>query len=187
MKKLTTFLLSFLFCASGAIAEDRSLARWDRGVWHVALTENVQWNQRSCVVWTGGDGAGTFSVHVGEGGGDASVSYIPVSYRGMPSALDTADSAAMLIDGRATWLGYEMELGGLPNDWGSYNPDAGLSNHLVAETVQELRAGNMLQMGGVQNGHTQIYDEFGLTGFTATWLKASEWCRFNPNKTFQSS
>ncbi len=173
--------------ASPSFAEEVQLAYWEHGSWRVALVEDTQWNMRSCRVWTGGDGNGTLALHVGDGGADASFSYEPVTFRNIAPPMTLDDEMVLMFDGQESWIADELTVSEYYNDFGDFVVDASLSNSFVSETVKELRAGNTVIVGVRRGGAPKVFDTFLLNGFTATWLKASEWCRFNAGKSFFSS
>ncbi|NIZ08013.1 hypothetical protein [Pseudooceanicola sp. HF7] len=179
--------LALLLPSLAAHANQRELAYWTHGNWNVALVENIEHDIRTCRVWTGGDGIGTVSLTVGEGGFDAAFSYQPVTFRGMAPPMELDDDVMMIFDGQESWIAEEMEIFGWYDDSGIYQVDAALSNYLVAETVQSLEAANTLLMGTHRGGQSHVIDSFLLSGFTATWLKAADWCGFDPDKQFQTS
>ncbi|KAA2314714.1 hypothetical protein DL237_06710 [Pseudooceanicola sediminis] len=183
---LSLGLLSLGLISPGqtAQADSRTLDEWAHGVWSVALQQDATHGNRVCHLSNGGDGRGNLAISVGDGGGDATFSYTPVWFRGMAAPLTLDDTIALIFDGQASPIGPEMEITEYTNEWGDAVVDAALSNMFVAETVDLLRASNSLIVGVKRDGEMTIYDSYMLNGFTATWLKAAEWCGFDPAKRF---
>lgn len=171
----------------GAQAHERSLSSWSHGAWSVDLLENAAFGYRSCRVSTGGDGSGTLALRIGEGGADATFSYTPVWFRGMAPPLHWDDKMALIFDGQPSPMADKMEIVTFTDAGGESIVDAALSNGYVADTVGLLRASNTVIVAVGRDGVTSPYDTYLLTGFTATWLKAAEWCGFDPAKRFSPS
>lgn len=180
---LTSFLT---LLSSAATAEEIEVQTWAHGAWHVRQYQHAGFDFYGCEVWTGGDGAGVVSIDVNDGGADASLDYTPVAYRGLPAPLTLDDQVALIFDGQVSAASEAMEVMELENEWQEWIVSAGIFNFMIAETVQDMRAANTLEVGVARNGALTVYDTYPLTGFTATWLKASEWCRFDPDKAFIS-
>ncbi|WP_196941917.1 hypothetical protein [Pseudooceanicola algae] len=166
--------------------EIREIARWGHGNWQVRKVENTHFQMRNCEIWTGGDGIGTLRLTVGDGGADASLTYQPVVFRGMPLPMTDQDDFLMLFDGKPNWIAAEVTISEWVDDWEMFRVDASLSNEGVAEAVQNLRDANTLLVGTQGRGKPHVIDTFLLDGFTATWLKAGEWCGFDPEKRFRT-
>jgi hypothetical protein len=170
-----------------ARAEVVQLDHWQHGAWRVALTEDTAYGVRACRVWTGGDGLGTVSFHVNDRGGDATLAYEPVWFRGMPPPFDWNETVGLVFDGQSSGIGPALEIVEWVDEWGAQRMDASITNALVAEAVALSRRSNTLIVTVAGDGPTRVNDTFLLDGFTATWLKASEWCRFDADKRFQTS
>ena len=123
---------------------------------------------------------------MGEGGADAAFVYTPVLFRGLPQPLVPQDRLALLVDGQDSPLARRMEIVEWHDQWGDFVVDASLGGPDVSVAVRALRAANTLIVGRMEAGGPQVLDTFLLSGFTATWLKASEWCRFDPARGFRT-
>lgn len=179
-------LLALLWSAAGmARAGTVTVDRWSHGAWHVRFFANPDFpGFGGCEVWTGSDGAGVFGITVGEDGVDASLSYVPVAPRGYPSPLIDGDFVSLIVDGQVIPVSQELEIYELENEFGEWEVSADAGNSGVAGTVRSLRAGGVMEVGVTRQGQMTIYETYALTGFTATWLKAAEWCGFDPDKRF---
>lgn len=177
----TSILLGITGTAS---AERQTLSQWNSGAWNVALVNDTRWNQKSCIVWTGGDGTGILRMHISHGGGDASFGYTPVAFSNVPSPLYNAVSVLVVVDGYIMSVGSDMEIGTSQNEWNEPETYASVSNTNVSNVVEAFRLGDQVDMGGAETGQIAIFDSYSLSGFTANWLKAAEWCAFQPDKVF---
>ncbi|MAC80562.1 MAG: hypothetical protein CML66_21140 [Rhodobacteraceae bacterium] len=184
---LATALATMAAVPTMARAETVTVDIWEHGSWRVRKYETPGYaGFGGCEVRTGGDGAGVVSIHVGDGGSDASVSYVPVAFRGMPSPLMLDDTVFFFVDGLPIAVSHQLEISEYENGYGEWQVSADAGNDGVAGTVRDLRAGNLMEVGVTRAGTMTIYDSYPLNGFTATWLKASDWCGFDPARTFQT-
>lgn len=179
---------SFVAMASaGPIEIEVEVRAWDHGAWNLrTYAAPGRPGLAGCEVWTGGAGAGVFSIHMGNGGADASVSYVPVTVRGLPTPLTPDDTVLLIVDGRPLALPEELDVFAFENASGEWEVSADAGNLAVADTVRALRAGTMMQVGVTHANSLAIHEDYPLTGFTATWLKAADWCGFDPGKTFRT-
>ncbi|WP_118133528.1 hypothetical protein [Oceanicella sp. SM1341] len=185
---LAALLLPGLLALAGAApaAERRELAYWEHGSWRVAMIEQVGVDIRQCEVFTGGDGNGSLRITVGEGGSDAALTWLPVWFRGMEQPITLDDEMVLLLDGQESPLSGAMEVFEGPDEYGEPSVDASLGSADVPEAVRALRAGNVLVAGARREGALRVIDTWLLDGFTAAWLKASEWCGFDPRAAFRA-
>lgn len=142
-----------------------------------------------CRIWTGGDGSGTVAISIDPLGYNVGLDYDAVVYRGYPSPLtQDVDEVDLMFDGRPAGLIGEMYV---HQGYDAYNhPTAGaaLTAGFVIDAIRQMRAGSRLDVfrSNYRTGERGVIDSFSLSGFTATYLKISEWCRFHPDHLPQS-
>lgn len=142
---------------------------------------------RVCVLWTGGDGHGSFRVRIEEGGYNADIVYEPIWARGYHEPVGFEDEFSVYIDGRETDYGPEMAVYDGEDEWGEYFRRVGMTTGFTPAMIFEMRRGGRLAMQVDKPGQAPaVYDDFSLSGFTASFLKVSEWRRFHPDRLFQS-
>lgn len=154
--------------------------RWSHKAWQVTKKDT------RCTLSTGGDGDDYFRVSFANRGLDAAVDYEPLIIRGYPVPLSAGDEVELRIDGKPNWLGEEMSTFEDKNEWDEYRIVATLTTGFVPELVEALRRGNELEVGKTDASGSRTLAKFSLSGFTASLLKASEWCRFDPKKLPES-
>jgi hypothetical protein len=161
--------VGLLLVASSAVAEDY----WSYKDWHVSIDKD------RCRIATGGDGNDVFSLAFSKGGVDASAQYEPLLIRGYPSRLAVSDSLILIIDGKEHRLGDEMLIHEGQNEWNEYFIAASLPSGMVPELVSVLGAASTLELRKELSNPPDAMAIFSLSGFTATLLKAAEWCSFD--------
>ncbi|SNR61395.1 hypothetical protein [Puniceibacterium sediminis] len=140
-----------------------------------------------CAIWTGGDGSGIFEIEVDMGGYNASASYLPIVYSNYPIPLREDDEFELYIDHQMSDFGPEMGFYDSMDSYGRYMVAAGMTDGFVPDLIGTFRGANSVAVEVLHYGEPPfVADEFSLSGFTATYLKISEWCRFDPNHLFRS-
>ena len=154
---------------------------WSHKAWHVAFTAGA------CSLWTGSDGSGTFELTFGRGGVDGAAHYLPIVYSNLPLPLREEDGYEILIDGQPSGFGPEMWFYDGPDAYGRYMVGAALTGGFVPDLVEAFRQGNALAIRVTPMGKAAyVADAFSLAGFSAAYLKASEWCQFDPDALLRS-
>lgn len=159
----------------GLTAAAASAAYWEKGHWRVQTTDTG-----SCEIRTGGDGNGSLSISVDPQGFNATLAYHPVYFRGEALPLRDTDAVSLIFDGEESWLSEEIFVAEGTSEWGEPSVEAILTTGFTADAVAALRASNTLLVARMREGETQVFDTYLLDGFTANWLKAAEWCGFDP-------
>ncbi len=158
-----------------AMAGDGPEKEWSYKDWRVELKGG------RCALSTGGDGDGFFRLEFGMLGFDAAAIYQPLWYRSEPMPLEFEDGVAVVIDGRDSGFGDEMAVFDGRDEWDDYFRAAALTTGYVPDLVETLRRANRIAFVVFRPGRAPaVYDDLSLSGFTAVYLKASEWCRFSP-------
>lgn len=91
---------------------------------------------------------------------------------------DPNDTVVLSLDGEEIWMGEEMMTA-----WDPHGDFATMTTGVVAEMIARVRAAETsveVAFDRVELGEVWIYGLFSPTGFTATVVKAGEWCRFDP-------
>ncbi|WP_424931543.1 hypothetical protein [Amaricoccus macauensis] len=168
---------SFAIAAAlfGLSATPASASYWEKGHWRVQTTDTG-----SCEVRTGGDGNGSLSLHVDPKGFNATLVYEPVYFRGEALPLRDTDEISLIFDGEESWLSSEVFVSEGTSDWGEPSVEAIMTTGFIGDAVAELRASNTLIVARMREGEARVFDTYLLDGFTANWLKAAEWCDFDP-------
>lgn len=153
---------------------------WDHKDWR-AFAGNGQKGQLECMAMTGGDGDDSFRLTAGKGG-DLGLHYAEATARGVRPDLREDDFLRVVIEGKkgarfedmAVRVGVDQE--GIPYAHGD------MVDGDVAAAIRAMRAGNTLVVEREKRDDAGwvVLGRFSLAGFTATYLKLSEWCRFKP-------
>lgn len=178
MRRFAPLALAIPLAVAGVLAAPAQAdsSFWEHGAWRVHMTDTG-----ACELRTGGDGNGALLFSIGENGYDGVLSYIPVWFRHDPLPLDVYDEIALIFDGTPTWLSDEMAVLQGTDAFGEPTVEASMTNGFAAETVAALRDGDVVEIGVTHEGAFRIFDTYSLSGFTAVWLKAAEWCSFDPD------
>ncbi len=135
-----------------------------------------------CEIRTGGDGDGTLAVTFDTGGYNPSLAYTPVFIRGYSTPIDMDTYFRVFIDTEETYFGEELFAYSHFNEWNETVASAGLTPGFVPDILAQMRGGIRIAFEVKNVGALPaIYDDFSLMGASATLLKISEWCSFNPN------
>jgi len=171
-----------LFCLVSFSAQAAGDQFWEHKDWKVFSERNAQ-GKKLCTAMTGGDGSDMFYV-VAAAGGDISIYYREQTYRGMKPALKKEDSIVFRFDDKKqteyddvqVFLGVDAE--GIPL------ATANLPGGWSAEVIRTMRASSSVNVlrDNPKTGKRALVGKFSLAGFTATLLKASEWCGFDASK-----
>lgn len=153
---------------------------WDHKDWR-AFAADGQQGQLECMAMTGGDGDDSLRLTVAKGG-DLGLHYAEATARGIRPALREGDALRVVIDGVkeaqfedvAVRVGVDQE--GIPY------ARADIVGGDVASAIGAMRAGNTLVVEREKRDGPGfvVIGRFSLSGFTATYLQLSEWCRFKP-------
>ncbi|MFN3259305.1 MAG: hypothetical protein ACE37J_01980 [Pikeienuella sp.] len=167
---------AFLGVLAGWASAEGAERDWAHKDWRAEMRGEV------CSIHTGGDAEGSFRLEFDRGGFNAEAIYHPLWYRSEPQPLDFDDGFEILIDGEAIWLGDELSVYVGADEYGDYFRAAALTSGFVQELATALRAGGRIGFVVLRAGREPaLYDELSLSGFTANFLKAAEWCGFNPD------
>lgn len=170
-----------LACGAAAPALEAPERWWSHGDWQ------AEFQAGTCEIRTGGDGAGVFRIQFQMGGFDGDATYLPVVYSNMPAPLTADDEFDLIIDQRVTDFGSELWFHDGNDPFGRYMVGASLTGGFVPDLVAEFRRGNRAALRISSPGaHPYIAEDFSLAGFSAAYLKISEWCHFDPDNLFQS-
>ncbi len=163
-----------------AMAPVRADTFWGHKDWR-AFTGKGQPGELACIAMTGGDGSDSFRLTAATGG-DLGLQYAEATARGIRPDLQKGDLLRVVIDG-AKGMQFEdiaVDIGvdrdGIPYAHGD------LVGGDVASAIGAMRAGNVLVVEREKrdgSGWARL-GRFSLSGFTATYLKLSEWCNFKP-------
>jgi hypothetical protein len=131
----------------------------------------------------GGDGGNSFEVSA-NAPGDISLLYREQTSRGIKPALKKNDSIAIRLDDKKqstfddTRVTVGVDADGIPV------ATVGLPGGYSAEVVRAMReATSLLILSEDPRTRKQVVvQKFSLAGFSANFLKLSEWCGFDPNK-----
>ncbi|MFT6460413.1 hypothetical protein [Pseudophaeobacter arcticus] len=125
------------------------------------------------------DTSGTLIFGFLEKGYNASFEYRYAPYPGETGApWDEDDLVALSVDGEESWLGEEMMSG-----WDSQGYFTSLTGGFVSEMIGMVRAATdtvEVAFDREKLGERWVYGLFSATGFSATVVKAGEWCQFDP-------
>ena len=188
MKHTLVFSLAICVASKSVAAEKVTFERWSYGAWTVRKYEYVEFDSYGCEVWTGNDGgAGVLAIDVNDGGAEVTITYTPANLRDSAGPMTPGDSVVLIVDSLILPISTKIEVGAFQNDWSDSEFSALAHNAFVTETIDALRAGDLVEVGVQHAGQFMIYDVFSLYGVTATWLKASEWCGFDPDRPLVST
>ena len=125
------------------------------------------------------DTSGTLIFGFLEKGYNASFEYRYTPYPGESgSPWDQEDYVVLSVDGSESWLGDEMTTG-----LDSHGDFASLTAGFVPEIIAMIRAATSnveVAFDREKLGERWVYGLFSATGFSATVVKAGEWCQFDP-------
>ncbi|MER0236775.1 hypothetical protein [Fulvimarina sp. MAC8] len=173
--------LTLTAMAGPAFAADGPERSWSRNAW------TAEFEAGECRLRTGSDGKGDFVISFQMGGFDGAADYLPIVYSNLPLPLRKDDTYEILIDGRATEFGSEMWFYDGQDAFDRYMVGASLTGGFVPDLVDAFRQGDTVAFQVEPNGKAPyIADDFSLSGFSATYLKISEWCHFDPDNLFRS-
>lgn len=188
MKHLLVFSLAICVASASVAAEKVTFEVWSYGAWTVRKYEYAEFDSYGCEVWTGNDGgAGVLAININDGGAEVAINYTPADLSDSPGPMTPGDPVALIVDRLIQPISAKMEVGAFQSDWSNSEFSASAHNTLVSETIDALRAGDIVEVGVHHAGQFKIYDVFSLYGVTATWLKASEWCGFDPDRLLVST
>lgn len=164
---------------AGALTDPERV--WDHKDWRSAFQAG------QCAISAGGDGAGRFEISFDMGGFNASARYLPIVYSSMPMPLKPDDEYEILINGAVSDFGSEFWFYDGDDGYGRYMVGASLTGGFTPDLIEAFRRGDHVAIRVMRVGEQPfIIDEFSLSGFTANYLKVSEWCHFDPNNLFRS-
>lgn len=92
---------------------------------------------------------------------------------------DETDTVVFSIDGEESWLGDEMASG-----WDTQGNFVSLTSGFVSDMISALRAADGIVDVAFDRhklGEQWVYGRFSAIGFSATIVKAGEWCQFDPS------
>lgn len=174
-------VLALAISGSSALALDNPEVTWSHKDWRAGYEGG------RCAIWTGGDGAGTFEISFETGGYNGSASYLPIVYSNYPLPLREDDEYELIVNNRASGFGSELWFYDGMDGYNRYMVGATLTGGFVPDLIATFRRSDTLAIQIWPTGKAPyIADDFSLSGFTATYLKISEWCAFDPDNLFQS-
>lgn len=153
---------------------------WDYKQWR-SFAETAEGGQRQCLAMTGGDGDDRLNVETTPAGG-FEVYFDEQTYRGMVPNLQARDRLVFELDTTpptrathvTTTLGYDED--GIPT------ARATVAGAEATALIGAMRAASTLTVtrANATPERPPLVAEFSLAGFTANYLKASEWCGLQP-------
>ncbi len=164
--------LTVLTLTDSACAEEF----WSHKDWHVSV-ENAR-----CRMVTGGDGNDTFSLSFERGGFNAAAAYEPLTMRGYAPSVVPNDELALLINRKPHHLGDELSVHEGRDEYGDSFVAASIPSGLVGDLIAALKSASSLEVQKTEHDKPRTLAAFSLSGFTATLLKAAEWCEFDPQQ-----
>lgn len=178
MKALLALLLSLALLPAQA-ADDQF---WEHKDWKVFGERNAK-GKKVCTAMTGGDGSDMFHV-VAAAGGDISIYYQEQTYRGMKPVLNKNDAILFRFDDKKQTVYDDVSVFITVDAEGIPQATANLPSGYSAEVIRTMRASSSVSVlrENPKTGKPVLVSKFSLAGFTATLLKASEWCGFDANK-----
>jgi len=155
---------------------------WEHKDWKVHSERDAK-GKKVCTATTGGDGSDMFHV-VATAGGDLSIYYQEQTYRGMKPALNKSDAIVFRFDDKKQSVYDDVQVFLTVDAEGIPQATAGLPSGYSAEVIRTMRASSSVSVlrEHPKTGKPALVGKFSLAGFTATLLKASEWCGFDANK-----
>lgn len=154
---------------------------WDHKDWRAMADSNMR-GEFECRAWTGGDGNDSF-VLVATRSGEVTVYFDEATARGYPTNLQEADTVQFVVTTPRPMLFDDVSVLVDIDEEGIPLAHAGTPDGYTPELVRALRAGHTVRLER-ENPSTGVYEvvsEFSLSGFTANYLKVSEWCGFDPD------
>ena len=136
-----------------------------------------------CNATTGGDGDPMFNVSA-RMGGDISIYYQEQTYRGMAPVLKKTDNIVFKLDDKAQTLYDDVQVFIDRDDDGIPRAIASMPGGYAAEVTRNMRRSSSVSVlrEDPKSKKLVLIHKFSLAGFSAVFLKASEWCRFNADK-----
>ncbi|SFR09043.1 hypothetical protein [Poseidonocella sedimentorum] len=172
MKALTLAVLTLLIHTTAARA-----AYFEHGAWATVKIGHI------CHVYSlrsSRETSGALVFSFPERGYDASFEYRYAPYPGeVDDPWGPNDPVVIFVDGEESWIGEEMSTG-----WDSRGDFASLTTGFVPDMMSMVRGATGIvevALDRVELGERWIYGQFSAEGFTATVVKAGEWCLFDPD------
>lgn len=160
---------------------------WGHKEWR-STTETTKAG-KTCNTSTGGDGDPRFVVSVQPGGLNGAIYFEEQGVRGHATRMRKNDDILFKFDGKAS-KAYGNDIlvhVGVGSD-GIPEASATLVSSLMPEVTRVMRSSSSLTVlrENPRKKQQEVLHKFSLEGFTANFLKLAEWCKFNPDKMFQS-
>ncbi len=184
--RLSRLLLS-LACCSGnpAMAQMQQDPSWAFKDWRAFAEGPVR--ARQCGALTGGDGSPSLRVSAAASD-EVAIFFAEPTSRGIRPAMKADDRIGFRLDDKrasvfeATVVNVGVDKDGIPY------ANAGLSGPSAAIMITAMRAATSVKVVSLdrRSGKQSAFHEFSLAGFTANFLKLSEWCGFDANRLKQS-
>lgn len=180
-------LIGSLAAAPPLLAQGSKDNTWENKQWR-SHTESAG-KRKLCRTMTGGDGDHSFAVQVEGGGYNAWFYFQEQINRGGKPILQKDDEIVLKLEGRKTVVyDYDVSVmlgitrGGIPE------AKAAMPGGYSPEFIRNMRASDSLTVLRInpRSKKQEVLHKFSLDGFTANYLKLSEWCKFNPDKLVQS-
>ena len=160
---------------------------WEHKEWH-SYTE-INKAGKTCITSTGGNGDPRFVVSVQPGGLNGTVYFEEQGVRGYATQLRKSDDVLFKFDGKVSKVyGYDILVHvGVSSD-GIPAASAAMVSSSTPEVTRVMRSASTLSVlrDNPRKKQQEVLHKFSLDGFSANFLKLAEWCKFNPDKMFQS-
>ena len=177
LRPLAALLLASIQSPAGG-AED---SFWEHKDWRT-YAESDAHGVRHCTAMTGGDGDNMLELHATTAGG-VSLRFEEQTYRGLKPFLQETDLLSFRVNSSPVTdsgdlhpsLGYDAD--GIPVATAGVPAGAAVSLLAAMRSATTL---TVLHSRGPGDAPDAI-GEFSLAGFTANYLKAAEWCGFEPD------
>lgn len=144
---------------------------------------------KTCKTLTGGNGDPKFVVSVQPGGINGAVYFEEQGVRGYATVMRKNDDILFKLDGKVSKVyGYDILVHAGVSSEGIPEASAAIVSSSTPEVTRVMRSSSTLSVlrDNPRKKQQEVLHKFSLDGFTANFLKLAEWCKFNPDKMFQS-
>lgn len=191
MRLLSSMQIMMVLAAAWTTASAQAQAPkeqfWEHKEWrsYIEITEAG----KTCITSTGGNGDPRFVVSVQPGGLNGTVYFEEQGVRGHATQMRKNDDIVFKFDGKVSKdYGYDIlvHVGVSPD--GIPAASAAMVSSGTLEVTRVMRSASTLSVlrDNPSKKRQEVLHKFSLDGFTANFLKLAEWCKFNPDKMFQS-
>ncbi len=180
-------ILAAGWAATHAPAQAPKEQFWEHREWR-SYTETTKAG-KTCKTSTGGDGDPRFVVSVQPGGINGSIYFEEQGVRGHAPQMRQNDDILFKFDGKVSKVyGYDILVHVGIGSKGIPEASAAMVSSSTPEVTRVMRSASSLTVlrEDPRKKQQEVLHKFSLDGFTANFLKLAEWCKFNPDKMFQS-